>query len=98
MGHVYELLGHLLDGDIAIEPFLITLKDNAEPYIGFQHAGVEFIYMLEGEIRYRHGDKTYDLGPGDAFLFDSGAMHGPEALLRRPLRYLSIICYPRERR
>ncbi len=98
VGHVYELLGHLLDGDTVVEPFLITLKDNAEPYIGFQHVGVEFIYMLEGEIRYRHGEKTFDLGPGDAILFDSGAMHGPEALLKRPLRYLSIICYPRERR
>ena len=98
VGHVYELLGHLIDGDIVVEPFLITLKENAEAYIGFQHAGVEFIYMLEGEVRYRHGEKTYDLAPGDAILFDSGAIHGPEALLKRPLRYISLICYPRERR
>lgn len=97
VGHVYELLGHALGGDIALEPFLITLKTDAEPYIGFQHAGVEFIYMLEGRLIYRHGDKTYELGPGDAILFDSGALHGPEQLIEAPLRYLSIICYRRDR-
>ena len=97
VGHVYELLGHALGGDIGIEPFLITLKTDAEPYIGFQHAGVEFIYMLEGRLSYRHGDKAYELGPGDAILFDSGAMHGPESLVEKPLKYISVICYPRDR-
>lgn len=96
IGHVYELLGHALGGEVAVEPFLITLKEDAEPYIGFQHGGVEFIYMLEGRLRYRHGDKAYELGPGDALMFDSGALHGPEILIERPLRYLSIIGYARD--
>jgi transcriptional regulator with XRE-family HTH domain len=94
-GHVYELLGHALRGDIAVEPFLITLKEDAVPHIGFQHAGMEFIYMLSGEVVYRHGDKTYDLKPGDALLFDSGALHGPETLIVTPMRYISVIIYPR---
>lgn len=97
VGHVYELLGHALGGDLVLEPFLITLKKDAAPYTGFQHAGVEFLYMLEGRLQYRHGDKSYDLAPGDAMLFDSGALHGPEALPEGPIRYLSIIAYPRER-
>jgi hypothetical protein len=33
--------------------------------------------------------------PGDALLFDSGAMHGPEVLIQRPMTYLSIIIYLR---
>ena len=95
VGHVYELLGHLTGGEVVVEPFLITLNEDAAPYTGFAHSGVEFIYMLEGRLRYRHGQKSYDLGPGDAIEFDSGALHGPEAILERPLRYLSIIVYPR---
>jgi len=95
VGHVYELLGHALGGDLAVEPFLITLKHDAAPYTAFQHAGVEFIYMLEGEMTYRHGDETYDLKPGDAILFDSGALHGPEKLTAHPLKYLSVIAYPK---
>jgi transcriptional regulator with XRE-family HTH domain len=95
VGHVYQLLGHALGGDIVVEPFLITLKKDAVPYTTFRHAGVEFIYMLAGEVIYRHGERSYHLRPGDALLFDSGAMHGPEVLIDRPMTYLSIIIYPR---
>jgi hypothetical protein len=34
--------------------------------------------------------------PGDSLLFDAAAPHGPEQLLVRPMRYLSIIAYARE--
>ena len=51
--------------------------------------------MLTGEVIYRHGDKIYRLAPGDSLLFDSGAPHGPEVLVKQPMTYLSIIVYPR---
>lgn len=95
VGHVYQLLGALLRGDVAVEPYLITLTEDAAPYTSFQHAGVEFIYMLEGKITYRHGAQSYELRKGDALLFDSGALHGPETLSGGSVRYLSIIVYPR---
>lgn len=95
VGHVYQLLGHVSGEDIVVEPYLITLEGDAEAYTGFQHAGTEFIYMLTGEVIYRHGDKTYRLRPGDSILFDSRALHGPEVLVRQPMTYLSIIVYPR---
>ena len=95
VGHVYQLLGHALGGDVVVEPYLITLKAGAAPYTGFQHAGTEFIYMLTGEVDYRHGEQTYRLKPGDALLFDSGALHGPETLVGQPMTYLSIIVYGR---
>jgi transcriptional regulator with XRE-family HTH domain len=96
VGHQYELLGHALGGEVAVEPYLITLSEEAVPYTGFRHAGVEFIHMLSGEVIYRHGDRVYHLRPGDSLLFDSGANHGPEELVVRPMTYLSIIIYPRE--
>lgn len=98
VGHQYELLGHALGGEVAVEPYLITLSEEAVPYIGFRHAGVEFIHMLSGEVVYRHGDRNYHLRPGDSLLFDSAAPHGPEELLVRPMTYLSIIIYPRDPR
>lgn len=94
-GHVYNLLGHSLRGDVVVEPYLIELREQAMAYTGFQHAGTEFIYMLSGRVVYRHGDSTYELFPGDALLFDSAALHGPELLLELPATYLSIIVYPR---
>ena len=98
VGHVYELLGHALGGDTVVEPYLITLEHDAAPYTNFRHAGAEFIYMLSGEVVYRHADRTYHLRPGDAMLFDSGGVHGPETLVSLPMTYLSIIIYPRRDR
>lgn len=94
-GHIYQLLGHLLRGDVVVEPYLITLDDDAQPHTSFSHEGVELLYMLEGEIDYRHGGKVYTLRGGDTMMFDSSAQHGPERLLQYPIHYLSIIIYPR---
>lgn len=96
IGHVYELLGALLGGDLVVEPYLITLKSDAEPYTGFCHAGVELIFMLTGEVIYRHAETTFHLKPGDSLMFDSAGLHGPERLLRTPMTYLSIIIYSRQ--
>jgi transcriptional regulator with XRE-family HTH domain len=95
VGHVYQLLGHVLRGDVVVEPYLITLKDKAAPHTSFVHSGVEFIYMLKGEVTYRHGAQSYLLKEGDALLFDSSALHGPERLSEGETVYLSIIIYPR---
>lgn len=97
-GHIYDLLGQSLEGEIAVEPYLITLSEGAEPYTQFRHAGVEFIYMLSGKVSYRHADRTYAMGPGDALFFDAAARHGPETLTKLPMQYLSIIIYPRKDR
>jgi transcriptional regulator with XRE-family HTH domain len=94
-GHRYQLLGHSLRGDLVMEPYLITLSEDAAPYTQFQHEGLELIYMLSGRLVYRHGDTSYEMGPGDALFFDSQAQHGPETLLELPTNFLSIIVYAR---
>lgn len=89
-GHLYELLGHSLSGDLFVEPYLVTLTDEATAYPSFQHTGVEFLYVMSGRMRYRYADRVFDLTPGDSMLFDATAMHGPETLVKRPIVYLSI--------
>lgn len=90
-GHQYQLLGHSIHSDVSVEPYLITLKEGSEVFPIFQHAGVEFIYMLQGIVVYRHADTTYRLTPGDSLFFDADAPHGPEELVELPVRFLSII-------
>ena len=97
-GHQYQLLGHTPHGDLAVEPYLITLSEQSDVFPIFQHAGLEFLYMLEGEVSYRHGTKTYVLTPGDSLFFDSQAPHGPDELRILPIRFLSVICYVRDSR
>ena len=97
-GHQYQLLGHSLSRNLAVEPYLITLTKDSDVFPVFQHDGIEFIYMLEGEVGYRHGDRVYPLTPGDSLFFDADVPHGPEQLKKLPIRFLSIITYTRHER
>ncbi len=90
-GHQYQLLGHNIGKLTSLEPYLITLTDESEVFPLFQHSGIEFIYVLEGEVIYRHGNDTYHMKVGDSLFFDSDAPHGPEALLQVPIRLLTCI-------
>lgn len=92
-GHTYHLLYYDQGPKKRFEPFLITMDDAAEVFPVFEHAGVEFIYMLEGRIVYRHGDRTYELTRGDALTFEGRIPHGPEKLVELPIRFLAIIYY-----
>jgi len=95
-GHQYNLLGHIGGNasGVIVEPYLITLTEKSDTFETFQHSGIETIYMLEGEVEYRHGNDTFNLKPGDTLFFDSDAPHGPEKLVKLPAKYLSIISYP----
>lgn len=95
-GHQYNLLGHIgANGSgVTVEPYLITLSTKADIFPTFQHDGIETIYILEGEVDYRHGDSVFLLKPGDTLFFDADAQHGPENLVKLPAKYLSIISYP----
>ena len=95
-GHQYNLLGHIDNNSsgVIVEPYLITLTTDSDVFPTFQHEGMELIYMLDGEVVYRHGDQLFPMQPGDSLFFDADAPHGPEVLEKLPARYLSIICYP----
>lgn len=95
-GHQYNLLGHIGSNTsgVVVEPYLITLTEDSDVFPTFQHEGIEFLYMLAGEVVYRHGSNLYHMKPGDSLFFDADAPHGPEELTSLPMRYLSIICYP----
>lgn len=92
-GHTYHLLASDRGPRKAFEPFLVTLTDKSEIFPEFQHPGTEFIHMLEGSLRYRHGSENYLLKPGDTLTFSGNVPHGPQTLLRLPIRFLSIIIY-----
>lgn len=94
-GHQYQLLGHTVGKQVFVEPYLISLTEESDVFPLFQHDGVEFIYMLAGEVIYRHGSETYRMTPGDSLFFDADAPHGPEELISLPIRFLAVIVEPR---
>lgn len=92
-GHRYELLSYHRGKRKSYEPFLVIMDDASEVFPTFSHSGQEFLYILEGNILYRHGNHLYEMGPGDSLSFDAEIPHGPEALLEIPIRMLSVINY-----
>ena len=95
-GHTYHLLAADRGPRKTFEPFLITLNDESEIFPDFEHPGTEMIYMLEGSLRYRHGDESYLLKAGDTLTFSGEVPHGPQTLLKLPIRFLSVIVYGEE--
>jgi transcriptional regulator with XRE-family HTH domain len=93
-GHTYHLLSYDQGPKKTFEPFLITIDHESETFPVFEHPGIEFIYMLEGCIEYRHGQNTYVLSPGDALTFEGNIPHGPETLIKCPIRFLTVLMYP----
>ena len=95
-GHTYHLLAIERGPRRIFEPFLVTLTNKSEIFPGFEHPGIEFIYLLEGRLRYRHGKSSYLLAPGDSLTFRGRVPHGPEKLLKLPIRMLATIIYDDE--
>lgn len=87
-----NMLGYIMSapGSVSVEPCLVTLTEEACRPAFLQHAGMKFIYMLEGEIAYRHGAALYGMSPGDSLFFDAASPHGPDQLLKLPVRFLSV--------
>ena len=87
----YELLGHVLSGNLFVEPYLVMLEADAQPHVTFQHPGLKFLYLLSGDVTYRYGPRRVKMRVGDSLLFDATAMHGIEDLGTQPVSYLCIV-------
>jgi|JI10StandDraft_1071094.scaffolds.fasta_scaffold306577_3 transcriptional regulator with XRE-family HTH domain len=93
IAHEYRVLGQTTAKGIAVEPYLMTYSDTSQVLPFLHRSGTQFIYILEGEVLYRHGNKTFLMSEGDSLLFQADVPHGPEKLLRTPLRYLSVLSF-----
>ena len=89
-GRRYHDLGALRGPFRQIEPVMVTISGPDEVFPLFQHAGVEFLHMLEGVVSYGYGSKRYELRPGDTLQFRGEVAHGPVELIELPIRFLSL--------
>ena len=93
VGHTYHLLAYDTGPQKLFEPFLISLDNKSEIFPTFHHTGMVFMYLLEGELVYRHGKQTYHMKPGDSLSFNAEVSHGPEELIEVPIKFLNVIHY-----
>ena len=63
-----------------MQPVLFEARRGKVVPQSLTHAGEEFVYVLDGRMRYRVGDVQYELGPGDSLYFDAEQPHELEPL------------------
>lgn len=62
--------------DKLMQPYLfVARKDDHDSKHVFSHDGEEFLFILEGQMRYKVDGMEYTLGPGDSLYFDSIEKH-----------------------
>lgn len=91
VGFTSHLLANQGGQSSNIEPYIVTLKKPMKQGASFSHSGMEFIYMLEGDMQYRYGKRVIDIAEGDALIFDGRTPHGPERISGSLSRYLTIL-------
>ncbi len=93
MGHYYHSLAFDLPFQKSFEPYLMVIEEKKlDPKKNsFQHSGHEMIFMLKGQMTYRHDGTMYELDVGDTLYFDASKEHGPEKIKTPPVHFLSII-------
>lgn len=90
-GYFYESLASE-KANRMMEPFIVTLVPT-EAAETSTHDGQEFLYVLEGKIMARVGDRTEFLGPGDAVYYDSNNPHYVRCAGEKRAKILAVI-YP----
>lgn len=88
-GYEYESLAPD-KADRAMEPFLVTLHPTDVLEMS-THDGQEFIYVLEGSMEARIGDKVEVLQAGDAIYYDSTQPHLVRCSGEGPTRILAVL-------
>jgi transcriptional regulator with XRE-family HTH domain len=74
--YYFESLGYMVP-DRHLDPYFaefVPLKGGVEvrPHV---HPGSEFLFMLQGELEIKHGDKVHTVEEGDSVYFDASTPH-----------------------
>jgi transcriptional regulator with XRE-family HTH domain len=60
-----------------VEPFLVEFEERAwDNSMYYSHEGVEFLYLLDGELEFHYADQVMRLYPGDSIYYESSEPHG----------------------
>ncbi len=83
--YFFESLAYMVP-DRSLDPYyaeFVPLKGASEirPHV---HPGYEFLFMLEGELEIKHGDKLNLVEKGDAVYFDASTPHSYHCASKDP--------------
>ncbi len=89
-GYAYEALANPYPNK-HMEPFVLSYPSNDAFNYRFQHDGEEMLFVIQGKIRFKYGDREFVLEEGDCVYFDSSVLHTGEPIGDEPLKTLIVI-------
>jgi len=92
-GYSYETLAHNYFNK-KMEPYLLTIPAEPSESAVFQHQGEEMLLVVEGTMRFFHGDNEYLVETGDCIYFDAGIPHYGITADHREVKCLMVIYVP----
>ncbi|MBW2630950.1 MAG: helix-turn-helix transcriptional regulator [Deltaproteobacteria bacterium] len=58
-----------------MQPFILNVPYIAKEKLRFQHNSEEMLFVLQGTMKFYHGDKTFIIEEGDCLYFDGNIPH-----------------------
>ena len=74
-----------------MEPFILSYPSDDALKHTFQHDGEEMLFVLQGQMRFKYGDREFVLDKGDCVYFDSRVAHTGDPIGNEPLKTLIVI-------
>ncbi|MDY6908668.1 MAG: cupin domain-containing protein [Thermodesulfobacteriota bacterium] len=91
VNYIYESL-ETRKSSKRMEPFLVEFPVQEVERMEFQsHTGEEFLYLLEGKVEFRTGDRVEILEPGDSIYFNSDISHSFRCLSDKPAKAVAVL-------
>jgi len=92
-GYSYESLAHkFLNKNM--QPYIITLPKDPKDIPMVKHKGEELLFVLEGKMRFIHGNREFVIEEGDCMYFDSGVEHWGAAIGDKECKCVMVIYSP----
>jgi transcriptional regulator with XRE-family HTH domain len=92
-GYSYETLAHKYPHK-HMEPYILTIPKDVEKNPLFQHKGEEMMMILEGSMKFFHGENEYVMHEGDCIYFDSGIPHRGISVGKGEVKLVMVIMNP----
>jgi transcriptional regulator with XRE-family HTH domain len=92
-GYSYEAMAYRYPNKI-MEPFILTLPVKPKKRTLYQHEGEEILFVIQGTMKFLHGDEEYVVNEGDCIYFDSSLPHWGESVGPKEVKCFMVICNP----
>ena len=74
-----------------MEPFILSYPSDDELKHTFQHDGEEMLFVLQGKMLFKYGNREFELDTGDCIYFDSSVAHIGQPIGDEPVKILIVL-------